>query len=107
MPDPQVTCTVDHDLPDILMIALYTLVSGGESFYDLEEFGQVRLPWLKTFLRMRNGVPTHDTYHRVFQALDPESFSDCLARWTQSVRTVLGGEAVSYTHLTLPTKRIV
>ncbi len=95
VPDPRVTCTVDHDLPDILMIALCTILSGGESFYDMEEFGEVRLPWLKTFLRLRNGAPRHDTYNRVFQALDPRSFSDCLARWTQSVRAVLGGEVVA------------
>jgi len=95
VPDPRVTATVDHDLPDILTIALCTLLCGGDSFYDMEEFGEVRLDWLKTFLRLRNGAPTHDTYNRVFQALDPERFGDALARWTQSVRTVLGGEMVA------------
>ncbi len=95
VPDPRVRAIVDHDLPDILTIALCTILSGGESFYDMEEFGQVRLEWLKGFLRLRNGAPGHDTYNRVFQVLDPEHFSDCLARWTQSVRTVLGGEVVA------------
>jgi predicted transposase YbfD/YdcC len=95
VPDPRVTATVDHDLPDILTIALCTILCGGDSFYDMEEFGEVRLDWLKTFLRLRHGAPTHDTYNRVFQALDPEQFGDCLARWTQSVRTVLGGEVVA------------
>jgi predicted transposase YbfD/YdcC len=61
----------------------------------MEEFGEVRLDWLKTFLRLRHGAPRHDTYNRVFQALDPEQFGDCLSRWTQSVRTVLGGEVVA------------
>lgn len=95
VPDPRVTAMVDHDLPDILTIALCTILCGGDSFYDMEEFGAVRLDWLKTFLRLRNGAPTHDTYNRVFQALDPEQFGDCLTRWTQSVRTVLGGEVVA------------
>jgi predicted transposase YbfD/YdcC len=95
VPDPRVTATVDHDLADLLTVALCTILCGGDSFYDMEEFGQVRLEWLKTFVRLRNGAPTHDTYNRVFQALDPEAFSDCLARWTQSVRTVLGGEVVA------------
>lgn len=95
VPDPRVTATVDHDLPDILTIALCTVLCGGNSFYDMEEFGQVRLDWLKTFLRLRNGAPKHDTYNRVFQALNPEEFGDCLARWTQSVRAVLGGEVVA------------
>jgi predicted transposase YbfD/YdcC len=95
VPDPRVTVIVDHDLPDILTIALCTILCGGDSFYDMEEFGEVRLDWLKTFLRLRNGAPTHDTYNRVFQALDPERFGEVLARWTQSVRTVLGGEVVA------------
>jgi len=95
VPDPRVKATVEHDLVDILTIALCTVLCGGESFYDMEEFGEVRLDWLKTFLRLRHGAPTHDTYNRVFQALDPEEFGDCLARWTQSVRTVLGGEVVA------------
>lgn len=95
VPDPRVRATVDHDLPDILTIALCTILCGGESFYDMEEFGEVRLDWLKTFLRLRNGAPGHDTYNRVFQALNPEQFGDCLSRWTQSVRAVLGGEVVA------------
>ena len=67
----------------------------------MEDFGQVRLDWLKTFLRLRHGAPTHDTYNRVFQALDPEQFGTALARWTQSVRAVLGGEVVALDGKTL------
>lgn len=95
VPDPRVTATVEHDLVDILTIALCTILCGGESFYDMEQFGEVRLAWLKTFLRLRNGAPRHDTYNRVFQALDPRKFADCLARWTQGVRAALGGEVVA------------
>jgi len=95
VPDPRVQSTVDHDLSDLLTIALCTILSGGESFYDMEEFGEVRLPWLKTFLRLRNVAPKHDTFNRVFQALDSEKFGDCLSRWTQSVRAVLGSEVVA------------
>ena len=101
VPDPRVTATVDHDLPDLLTIALCTILCGGDSFYDMEDFGEVRLDWLKTFLRLRHGAPTHDTYNRVFQALDPEKFGACLARWTQSVRAVLGGEVVALDGKTL------
>jgi len=101
VPDPRVTAIVDHDRPDILTIAPCAILCGGDSFYDMEEFGEVRLDWLKTFLRLRNGAPTHDTYNRVFQAVDPEQFGDALARWTQSVRTVLGGEVVALDGKTL------
>jgi predicted transposase YbfD/YdcC len=95
VPDPRVERTKEHELADILMIALCTLLCGGESFYDMEEFAEVRLEWLKTFLSLRHGPPSHDTFNRVFQALDPARWADSLARWTQSVRTALGGEVVA------------
>ena len=95
VPDPRVARSKDHDLVDILVIALCATLCGGDSFYDMEEFAQVRLPWLKTFLRLRNGAPSHDTFNRVFQALDGRQLADCLSRWTQSVRAVLGGEVVA------------
>jgi predicted transposase YbfD/YdcC len=95
VPDPRVARTREHDLVELLVIALCTLLCRGESFYDMEEFGRVRLQWLRTFLTLRGGVPSHDTFNRLFQALDPKTFADCLARWTQSVRTVLGGEVVA------------
>ena len=95
VPDPRVDRTKDHELVDILVIALCTILCGGDSFYDMEEFGQVRQDWLKGFLRLRNGAPSHDTYNRVFQALDGRELADTLSRWTQSVRRVLGGEVVA------------
>ena len=60
VPDPRVDRSKDHDLVDLLVIALCTILVGGDSFYDMEEFGQVRLSWLRTFLRLRNGAPSHD-----------------------------------------------
>jgi predicted transposase YbfD/YdcC len=95
VPDPRVARTREHDLVELLVIALCTLLCVGDSFYDMEEFARVRLQWLRTFLTLRGGVPSHDTFNRLFQALDPKMFADCLARWTQSVRTVLGGEVVA------------
>ena len=95
IPDPRVDRTKDHELTDILVIALCTILCGGDSFYDMEEFAEVRLEWLKTFLNLRNGPPSHDTFNRLFQALDPEQWAETLSRWTQSVRTALGREVVA------------
>jgi predicted transposase YbfD/YdcC len=95
VPDPRVDRSKEHDLVDILVIALCAILCGGGSFYDMEEFAEVRLAWLKTFLRLHNGPPSHDTFNRVFQALDGSRLADCLSRWTQSVRAVLGGEVVA------------
>jgi predicted transposase YbfD/YdcC len=95
VPDPRVERSKEHELVDILVIALCTLLVGGDSFYDMEEFAAVRLDWLQTFLRLRHGAPSHDTFNRVFQALEGQVLADTLTRWTQSVRTVLGGEVVA------------
>jgi predicted transposase YbfD/YdcC len=95
VPDPRVDRTKDHDLTDLLVIALCTILCGGDSFYDMEEFADVRQPWLKTFLTLRNGPPSHDTFNRLFQAMDPTAWADALTRWTQSVRSALGREVVA------------
>lgn len=95
VPDPRVDRTKDHDLADLLAIGLCTILCGGDSFYDMEEFAAVRQDWLKSFLRLRNGAPSHDTFNRIFQALDARVLADTLSRWTQSVRAVLGGEVVA------------
>jgi predicted transposase YbfD/YdcC len=95
VPDPRVERGKEHDLVDILMIALCTLLCGGDSFYDMEEFAEVRLSWLKTFLRLPNGAPSHDTFNRVFQILDAGQLAAGFSRWTHSVRRALGGEVVA------------
>lgn len=95
VPDPRADRSKDHDLVDILVIALCTILVGGDSFYDMEEFARIRLDWLKRFLRLRNGAPSHDTFNRVFQGLDANQLADAMSRWTQNVRAVLGGEVVA------------
>jgi len=95
VPDPRVDRSKVHDWVDILLIALCSILCGGTRFYDMEAFAIVRLAWFKTFLRLPNGAPSHDPFNRVFAALDGEAFADCLTRWTQSVRAVLGGEVVA------------
>ena len=93
--DPRVEGRSDHDLIDILVIAICTLLCGGETFNDMEDFGQAKYEWFKTFLRLRNGIPSHDTFNRVFAALDPHQFLDCFLRWTQSLRQAVSQEIVA------------
>lgn len=78
LPDPRVHRTKDHDLIDLLVIAVCTLLCAGESFNDLEDFGHAKHDWFKTFLTLRNGIPSHDTFNRLFAALDPKAFLDLL-----------------------------
>ncbi len=93
--DPRVNRTKDHDLIDVLVIAICTLLCAGENFNDMEDFGHAKLDWFKTFLCLRNGIPSHDTFNRVFAALDPKGFLDCFLRWTQSVRQAVPQEIVA------------
>ena len=95
LPDPRVDRTKDHDLIDILVIAICTLLCAGESFNDMEDFGHAKYDWFKTFLRLRNGIPSHDTFNRLFAALDPQAFLDCFLRWTQSLRQAVAQEIVA------------
>lgn len=95
LPGPRVNRTKDHDLIDILVIAICTLLCAGESFNDMEDFGTAKEDWFRTFLTLRNGIPSHDTFNRVFAALDPQAFLDCFLRWTQSLRTAVKQEIVA------------
>ena len=74
----------DHKLIDVLMIAICCIMSGGDSWEDMELYGQLKFDWLKTFLELPNDVPSHDTFYRVFTLLDPESFQTCFMRWIKS-----------------------
>lgn len=95
LPDPRLDRTKDHDLIDILVIAICTLLCAGESFNDMEDFGHAKHDWFKTFLRLRNGIPSHDTFNRLFAALDPAAFLECFVRWTQSLRQAVAQEIVA------------
>lgn len=93
--DPRVDRTRDHDLIDVLVIAVCCLLCAGESFNDMEDFGLAKQDWFKTFLKLRNGIPSHDTFNRVFAALDPKEFLQCFLGWTQSVRQAISQEIVA------------
>ena len=95
MDDPRINRTRRHELIDILVIAVCTLLCGGESFNDMEDFGHAKDEWLRTFLKLPNGIPSHDTFNRVFAALDPAQFLDCFLAWTQSMRKVVDEEIVA------------
>jgi hypothetical protein len=80
LPDPRLDRTKEHELIDLLVIAICTLLCGGETFNGMEDFGHAKQEWFKTFLRA---------------ALDPEKFLDCFLRWTQILRQAVPQEIVS------------
>src|SRR3954462_7496212 len=82
--DPRVTRRCDHRLIDILVIAVSAVIACAESWEDIELYGRSKLAWLKTFLALPNGIPSHDTFRRVFMLIDPDAFEGCFARWAHS-----------------------
>ena len=95
LPDPRLDRCKAHELIDILVIAICSLLCGAQGFYDMQDFGQAKYDWFKSFLCLRNGIPSHDTFNRVFAALDPKEFLDCFLRWTQSLRQAIAQEIVA------------
>lgn len=95
LPDPRVTARCEHDLVDVLVIALCCLLCGGEGFNDMEDFGMAKRKWFRTFLRLRSGIPKHDTFNRVFAALKPQAFLELFMAWTQTLRATVSEEIVA------------
>lgn len=95
LPDPRMDRTRRHKLVDILVIGLVSVLTGGESFTDMEDFGRVRLDWLKRFLELPSGIPSHDTFNRVFSAIDPHAFLECFAQWVQGICPNMSDEVVA------------
>jgi predicted transposase YbfD/YdcC len=99
--EPRVARTRLHSLNEILVIAICGFVCGVEDWVDLEFFGNCKKEWFKTFLPLANGIPSHDTFGRVFAALDPVEFSRCFARWMRGVSKVTDGQVVAIDGKTL------
>lgn len=93
--DPRVERTRDHLLDDIIFIAIASVICGAESWNDMENYGKSKEPWLKGFLQLPNGIPSHDTFNRVFSTLDPEELETCFLDWVKSVTQITEGEVVS------------
>lgn len=94
LPDPRVVGRCDHKLLDIIIIAICAVITGAESWVEVETFGQLKQGWLQTFLELPNGIPTHDTFGRVFAALEAEAFQTSFARWVEGVFAATRGQVI-------------
>ena len=93
--DPRVKGRCDHALLDILAIALLAVLSSCDDWPDIELFARKREGWLKTFLPLSNGIPSHDTFRRVFGLLERRQFATCLFQWTQALHEATGGKVTA------------
>jgi predicted transposase YbfD/YdcC len=87
--DPRIHRTKRHALEDILMIALVAILGGADAWTEVEAFGRAKVEWFARFLKLPHGIPSHDTFGRVFARLDPAPLSRCLARWVEHLSTAL------------------
>jgi len=84
-----------HKLIDILVIGLCSTLTGGERFTDMESFGIARLEWVKTFLELHSGIHSHETFNRLFSAIDPYAFLECFCQWVAGICPNLNDEVVA------------
>jgi predicted transposase YbfD/YdcC len=99
--DPRVDRTKLHPLDNILVIALCAAVCGADSWVDVELFGESKQEWFAKFLDLSEGIPSHDTFGRVFGLLDAAQFQRCFMQWVQGVCEVLKGQVVAVDGKTL------
>ena len=101
VPDPRVARTRVHKLVDILVIALLAMINGADGWEEISDFAKVRELWLRGFLELGGGVPCPDTFRRVFEAVDPGIFGQCLAEITADLAADVQGKVVAIDGKTL------
>ena len=93
--DPRVDRTKEHKLIDIIAIAICAVICGAENWVDIELYGNSKLEWLKSFLELANGIPSHDTFGRVFGKIDAEEFRKAFHEWVLAVNDIIQGQIIN------------
>jgi predicted transposase YbfD/YdcC len=93
--DPRVNRTKKHSLGDILTLALCAILCGADGWTQVAQFGRCKIKWFRIFLDLPNGIPSHDTFGRVFAALDPQAFEECFLKWIAGLATASGGRLIA------------
>jgi hypothetical protein len=101
LPDPRRERRRLHRLLDLLAIAICAVIAGCDDWVEVAAYGRKKIDWLRTFLPLPNGIPSHDTFGRVFSRLDPHAFPRCFLRWVEAVQTATGGKLVAIDGKTL------
>jgi predicted transposase YbfD/YdcC len=93
--DPRIDRCKRHQLLDILVIAICAVICGADDWTEVQAFGEAKLVWFQTFLVLPHGIPSHDTFGRVFARLDPAQFEACFLRWIRALAELLPAEVVA------------
>jgi len=95
LPDPRIDRCKRHQLIEIIVIGICAVICSADSFVEMEEFGKAKREWFETFLDLENGIPSHDTFRRVFNRLKPSEFQRCFLSWIESVQEQTQGEIIA------------
>jgi len=95
LPDPRVGNAKQHELLDILVIAICAVICAADGWVEVELWGKAHVTWLRTFLDLPHGVPSHDTFGRVFARLDPKHFRRCFVSWMRAVSKLTHRQVVA------------
>jgi predicted transposase YbfD/YdcC len=99
--DPRTNRGKRHDLMDIISIAVCAIICGAEGWADVELFAKCKYDWLKGFLSLSNGIPSHDTFGRVFSRIDPKQFQNCFTEWVKGISELTQGQVIAIDGKTL------
>jgi len=99
--DPRMNRTKRHSLGDILAIAICAVICGANGWTQVAKFGRCKIKWFRTFLELPNGIPSHDTFGRVFAALDPRAFESGFMKWIAGLATASAGRLIAIDGKTL------
>ena len=99
--DPRVGRNKRHILIDIIVLTVCAVISGAETWEDIEDYGKYKIKWLKRFIELAHGIPSHDTIRRLFIRLNPDSLQQCFFSWVEAVREQAEGDVVAIDGKTL------
>jgi len=86
--DPQIECNKLHPLLNIIVIAIFGVISGAKYWVDIELYGNLKREWLGQYLDLTNGIPSHDTFGRVFRLLKADGSQACFLAWMQAISEI-------------------
>lgn len=93
--DPRKECLIRHKLIDIITIAVCAVISGADGWDDISKYGKTKKEWLKGFLELPNGIPSHDTFRFVFLSINPVEFRNCFIEWVKTISQITSGEVIA------------
>lgn len=93
--DPRIERRKLHKLVDILVIAICAAICGADTWEDVEVFGTAKQEWFEGFLELPHGIPSHDTFNRVFNRLDPGQFQSCFMSWISAASEIISGQVIA------------